>query len=99
MLNKKDKKNKKFFLLLILIIPILCFASGYGIKHGPEQRSFRDYDQLNIVLSNVDVNRISILNDKIQSLNGPVGLYTAKNDASGAAYLTVNAHLPYLFQQ
>lgn len=51
---------------------------------------FAENEQIKITLSNKDVNRIAVTNDKIQSLNGPTGLYTAKNDPLGSAYLGVN---------
>lgn len=82
-------------LLFMLLFCSAVFASGVGLKHSPQQISFADHDQLNVVLSDVDVNRISVAGDKIQRLNGPTGIYTARNDASGAAYLTVNTHLPF----
>lgn len=58
--------------------------------------SFADNEQINVSLSKVDINRISIQGDKIQSLNGPTGLYTAKNDPNGAAYLTLYANTPFI---
>ena len=53
------------------------------------EKSFADNEQVNVVLSNRDVNRVLVKGDKIQSVNGPAGLYTAKNDMAGSAYISV----------
>lgn len=66
-----------------------------GVKNSAKTISFADNEQINVVLSKVDINRITVQNDKILSLNGPTGLYTAKNDENGAAYITLYADTPF----
>jgi len=55
---------------------------------GIIERSFADNEQINVVLSNRDINRVLVKGDKIQSVNGPTGLYMAKNDPLGSAYIS-----------
>lgn len=55
---------------------------------GVKEVSFADNEQINVVLSNRDINRVLVKGDKIQSVNGPTGLYMAKNDAFGSAYIS-----------
>ena len=50
---------------------------------------FADNAQVTATLSNRDLNRILVKGDKIQSVNGPTGLYAAKNDNTGAAYISL----------
>jgi conjugal transfer pilus assembly protein TraK len=54
-----------------------------GVKTIP----FTNNERLNITLSNKDINRIIVKGDKIQSINGSSGYYSAKNDQQGAAYV------------
>ena len=59
-----------------------------GVKEIP----FADNEQIKVVLSNRDINRVLVTGDKIKTIHGPTGLYTAKNDNSdpfGSAYLSV----------
>lgn len=84
------------FLMICLVLPITGFtASSTGLKNIPKVISFADNDQVSVILSNVDVNRISIKGDKIQHVNGPTGLYTAKTDGIGAVFLTVYTRSPF----
>ena len=64
--------------------------SDLPIKQPIDGISFADNEQIKITLSNRDINRISVIDDKIQSINGPTGFYTAKNDLSGSAYIGIN---------
>ena len=66
-----------------------------GIKNNAQNITFSDNEQISVTLSNTDINRIAILGDKIQNINAPVGLYTARNDPNGAAYLTFTGTLPF----
>lgn len=66
-----------------------------GIKNSAQNISFSDNEQVSVTLSNTDINRIAIQGDKIQNINAPMGLYTARNDVNGAAYLTFNGTLPF----
>lgn len=66
-----------------------------GVRNSAKTISFADNEQISVVLSKVDINRIAIQNDKILSLNGPTGLYTAKNDSDGAAYITLYSDTPF----
>jgi type-F conjugative transfer system secretin TraK len=53
---------------------------------------FADNEQIRIALSNRDINRVFVTGDKIKTIQGPTGLYTAKNDsfdASGSAYISI----------
>lgn len=57
--------------------------------------SFADNEQINVVLSNKDINRVLVKGDKIQSVNGSSGLYVAKNDTAGSAYISVYVDTPF----
>ncbi len=59
-----------------------------GVKETP----FSDNEQIKVVLSNRDINRVLVTGDKIKTIHGPTGLYTAKNDSSdpfGSAYISI----------
>ena len=58
-------------------------------RDGVIERFFADNEQINVVLSNRDINRLLVSGDRIQSINGPAGLYTAKNDAIGSGYISL----------
>jgi type-F conjugative transfer system secretin TraK len=60
-----------------------------GTIDGVTEKPFADNEQIKVVLSNRDINRVLVTGDKIQSINGPAGLYTAKNDAVGSAYISL----------
>jgi len=64
-----------------------------GVKTIP----FTNNERLNITLSNKDINRIIVKGDKIQSINGPSGYYSAKNDQQGAAYINTFGESPFTF--
>ena len=51
---------------------------------------FADNEQISVSLSNKDINKILVKGDKIQSLNGPAGLYTTKNDITGSVYISLS---------
>ncbi|EKE00995.1 MAG: IncF plasmid conjugative transfer pilus assembly protein TraK, partial [uncultured bacterium] len=65
------------------------------VKSGVIEKSFADNEQVNVVLSNRDINRVLVKADKIQSINGPTGLYTAKNDVSGSVYISLYGEVPF----
>ena len=59
---------------------------------GTKEIPIADNEQIKVVLSNRDINRISVIGDKIKTIHGPTGLYTAKNDPSdpsGSAYISI----------
>ena len=58
-------------------------------RDGVMEKFFADNEQINVILSNRDINRVLVSGDKIQSINGPAGLYTAKNDAIGSGYISL----------
>ncbi|MBU0744932.1 MAG: type-F conjugative transfer system secretin TraK [Gammaproteobacteria bacterium] len=59
------------------------------VKDGVKETFFVDNEQIRVALSNRDINRVLVKGDKIQTVNGPAGLYIAKNDASGSAYINL----------
>ena len=61
---------------------------------GVKTLSFTSNERLNITLSNKDINRISVKGDKIQTINGPSGPYSAKNDQQGAVYINTFGETP-----
>jgi type-F conjugative transfer system secretin TraK len=77
----------KKILFILLFLPSVVFADNI---------SFIDNATINLTLSLTDINRIAIFQDKILSINGPTGLYSAKNDANGAAYITLLGTNPFM---
>lgn len=65
------------------------------VELGAKEVFFADNQQISIGLSNRDINRILVKGDKIQNVNGPTGLYTAKNDSAGAAYISLYGEAPF----
>lgn len=68
-------------LLLLLLLTTNVFADI----------TFAEEEQIKLALSNKDINKIAVKGDKIQSINGPTGAYTAKNDPLGAMYLSTTS--------
>ncbi|HJZ24046.1 MAG TPA: type-F conjugative transfer system secretin TraK, partial [Candidatus Babeliales bacterium] len=66
-------------------------SSSSSVKEIP----FADNEQINVFLSNRDINRILVKGDKIQGINGPTGLYTAKNDTTGSAYISLYGDITF----
>jgi len=66
-------------------------SNSSSVKEIP----FADNEQINVFLSNRDINRILVKGDKIQGINGPTGLYTAKNDATGSAYISLYGDITF----
>jgi len=69
--------------------------SALGIKNSAQTIPFADNEQISVVLSSSDINRLVVQGDKIQNINAPLGLYNAKNDTSGAVYITLLSTLPF----
>ena len=85
---KKAKKTKEGKRSAIDAAPFPKLTTKTaGAIDGVTEKSFADNEQIKVVLSNRDINRVLVAGDKIQSINGPAGLYTAKNDAVGSAYI------------
>ena len=66
-----------------------------SVNKSVRETSFADNEQVVVVLSNRDINRILVKGDKIQSVNGPTGLYVAKNDTAGSAYISVYGDITF----
>ncbi len=65
---------------------------------GVKEMRFSDNEQIKVTLSNRDINRILVTGDKIKTIHGPTGLYTAKNDSSdpfGSAYITIYGDISF----
>jgi conjugal transfer pilus assembly protein TraK len=59
---------------------------------------FADNEQIKVTLSNRDINRVLVTGDKIKTIHGPTGLYTAKNDSSdpsGSAYISIYSDVSF----
>lgn len=80
-------KKFVFFIFLGLIVSNTVLADSI---------SFKDNDTIHAQLSLTDINRIAIVKDKISSINAPTGLYTAKNDSNGSAYVTLLGSDPFM---
>lgn len=81
--SKINRKNKK-----VTVVIKKTTTDNFGVKEIP----FVDNEQIKVVLSNRDINRVFVTGDKIKTIHGPAGLYTAKNDPSdpfGSAYITI----------
>lgn len=72
-----------------------AMLNALGIKNSAQTISFADNEQISVVLSSSDINRLVVQGDKIQNINAPLSLYNAKNDAGGAAYITLLSTLPF----
>ena len=82
--DKKDKKGSKGG-----ASTPRSTSKSKRAKRGIKETSFSDNEQIKVILSNRDVNRVLVKEDKIISVNGPAGLYTAKNDVAGSAYISL----------
>jgi len=81
--NIKNSKNEK------------ATSADYG---GIKETPFADNEQIKVVLSNRDINRVFVTGDKIKTIHGPTGLYIAKNDPSdqfGSMYTSVYGDIPF----
>jgi len=59
---------------------------------------FSDNEQIKVTLSNRDINRVLVTGDKIKTIHGSTGLYTAKNDSSdpsGSAYFSIYSDVSF----
>lgn len=87
---KLIKKLNQIILSYCLIVSVSALA-----KNSSQIIPFEENEQISVVLSNRDINRIMIEGDKIQNINAPLGMYVAKNDNKGSLYVTLNGSLPF----
>ena len=93
----------KLIFLLMIACPIFAATPNTSdaravAKTTATETAFSDNEQIKVVLSSRDINRVLVLGDKIKTIHGPAGLYTAKNDntdQSGSAYLSVYANTTF----
>lgn len=64
-------------------------------KKSVREIPFVDNEQIQVTLSNKDINRISVKKDKITTINAPAGLCVVKNDNLGSAYINVYGDDPF----
>ena len=84
--DKQDKQEKKNLSQL---------SHKKTVTEGFREIFFADNEQVSVPLSNRDINRVLVKGDKIQSVNGPVGLFVAKNDSLGALYVNAYGDTPF----
>ena len=56
---------------------------------------FHNNSTLSIPLSNVDINKIIVLHDKITAIHGPAHCFKVSNGKSGAIYLSLSGNAPF----
>ena len=81
--TKKAKKVKE------IVLTSKSNTKNPAARDGVKEISFADNEQIKVILSNRDINSVLVKGDKIQSINGPAGLYIAKNDVAGSAYISL----------
>ena len=84
--DKKEEKEKKNLSQL---------SHKKTVTEGFREIFFADNEQVSVSLSNRDINRVLVKGDKIQSVNGPAGLFVAKNDSLGALYVNAYGDTPF----
>lgn len=91
--------NNKFFKILFLsILTVLTssisFASSDNVTE-PTVISINSNSQASVNLSETDINRLYVKDQKITSINFPDGALTSNNDASGAIYINLKINSPF----
>jgi len=81
-LKQEIKKDKE------MIAKVKNNIAQKAARSSVNEQEFTENQQIEVVLSNRDINRVLVKGDKIQSVNGPTGLYMAKNDIAGSAYIS-----------
>jgi conjugal transfer pilus assembly protein TraK len=102
-LNRFFYGSTGFLLFAIATIIFTVFPYQLGMakamddvdRHGVQSISFAENDQLTLMLSTVDANRLFVDGDRINAVNAPVGYIAAKNDDSGSVYLNVQVKQPF----
>lgn len=87
--TKKTNLTKEGRRIATYADPLPKTIKTANARDGVIEKFFADNEQINVILSNRDINRLLVSGDKIQSINGPAGLYTAKNDAIGSGYISL----------
>ena len=84
----------RYFLLLTLA----CSCGALAKTSAPTHYSLNDNETAQIVLSNVDMNRIVINHDEISAIHCPSGFcVTGKTDGNGGALLSLANNVPFTF--
>lgn len=79
---------------VMLFLVIFNVAKAASI-FSPTQIKVANNQQSQVNLSDTDINRIFVQNDKIVSVNAPNNRLTAHNDISGSIYMTVFGKTPF----
>ena len=90
----------KIKIIFISVFSILVFTSlGVYAENAevlkPNVIAINPNAQVNIELSNTDINRIFVKNEKITSIDAPGNLLTARNDNTGNIYSNINGKSPF----
>lgn len=81
---------------LALLTLSVFFADSFGIELvKPTRINIESNDQVTLVMSKLDINRIFVENDKISAVNAPAGYFSAHNDNSGSVYANINQERPF----
>ena len=76
----------------LLMVHVTCAASVATMK--PMSIRIANDDQVKITLSNQDINRLFVANDKITSVNAPTHRLITHNDASGSLFINLMGKAP-----
>lgn len=90
--NKTEKSKPESSKLKNVESNIKFTKKAAAIDASVKEIPFADNEQIRAALSNRDINRVFVTGDKIKTIHGPTGLYTAKNDPSdpfGSAYISI----------
>lgn len=91
--------NNKFFKILFLsILTVLTSSISYASSDNvtePTVISINSNSQASVNLSETDINRLYVKDQKITSINFPEGALTSNNDASGAIYINLKINSPF----
>lgn len=91
--------NNKFFKILFLsILTVLTSSISYASSDNvtePTVISINSNSQASVNLSETDINRLYVKDQKITSINFPDDALTSNNDASGAIYINLKINSPF----
>ncbi|EKD92154.1 MAG: conjugal transfer protein TraK, partial [uncultured bacterium] len=87
---------KKVSLLCVIGLSFLFLKSASALQvMAPTVISITQNAQINIDLSNTDINKIFVYGQKITAITKPDAIFNSNNDSSGNVYATISGDNPF----